>query len=79
MPTIPVTPELLEDIAETVAVAEQARLSAGALSEILSGCPMEYPVQAGLLLGLIRPMHGYLEQAVNGLQVMHQRIEGGAA
>ncbi len=61
-------PELLAD---THRDAEAARLSVAALAELLRGCPPEYPLSAGLFLGLVVSVQMYLDNVVDGLRVVH--------
>lgn len=57
----------LQDTAQDVS---DAKRSLGALRELLSGCAPDHPLQAGSLLGLIKPLCLMLENAEGGMRVL---------
>lgn len=62
--------ELSECVTETLGDAEDANISVGALVELLRGCPPDYPLSAGLFLGLVVSVKAHLDNVVDGLRVV---------
>lgn len=62
--------DLTECVADTLVDAEDAHLSVAALVELLRGCPVDYPLSAGLFLGLVVSVKGHLDNVVDGLRVV---------
>lgn len=65
--------EFTETLRDTTLDVDEAHRTVGALVELLSGCPLEYPLQAGLFLGLIRPLHLSLENAAGGVRALSRQ------
>jgi hypothetical protein len=59
-----------DDMEETLASAKDARTGLACLVELLRGCPADYPLTAGLLLGVLVPVQSSLESVVDGVHVM---------
>lgn len=64
--------DLMECVEFTLADAEDANLSVGALLELLRGCPADYPLSAGLFLGLVNSIKSHLSNVVDGLRVVNR-------
>lgn len=58
-------------VADTLVDAEDANISVGALVELLRGCPPDYPLSAGLFLGLVVSVKSHLDNVVDGLRVVN--------
>lgn len=56
-------------LSDTLVDAEHAHMSVGALVELLHGCPPDYPLSAGLFLGLVVSVKSQLDNVVDGLRV----------
>lgn len=63
--------DLAECVTATLTDAEDANTSVGALLELLRGCPPDYPLSAGLFLGLVVSVKAHLENVVDGLRVVN--------
>ncbi len=63
--------DLSECVTATLVDAEDANISVGALVELLRGCPPDYPLSAGLFLGLVVSVKSHLENVVDGLRVVN--------
>jgi hypothetical protein len=64
--------ELTECVTETLSDAQGAHLRIRALLELLRGCPPDYPLSAGLFIGLIESVRERMDNVVDGLQVVHK-------
>lgn len=60
-----------ECITDTLADAVAARLNVAAIEELLTGCPVDYPLSAGLFVGLMRSSLSHLENVVDGLRALN--------
>jgi hypothetical protein len=65
------TSDLTECITATLTDAQDANTSVLALLELLRGCPPNYPLSAGLFLGLMVSVQSHLENVVDGLRVVN--------
>lgn len=63
--------DLTECVTSTLTDAEDANISVGALVELLRGCPPDYPLSAGLFLGLVVSVKAHLDNVVDGLRVVN--------
>lgn len=67
--------DLSECVTATLEDAEDANISVGALVELLRGCPPDYPLSAGLFLGLVVSVKAHLENVADGLRVVTRHME----
>lgn len=67
-------------IGRALSDAEDCRLHLGAVLEILCKCHPAYPIQAGLYVGNLRPIHDRLDRLIESLcMVLDARVSGVAA
>lgn len=64
------TADLTECVDGTLTDAEDANTSVAALIELLHGCPPDYPLSAGLFVGLVVSVKAHLDNVVDGLRVV---------
>ena len=64
--------ELADCVTDTLVDAQDANLSVQALLELLNGCPPEYPLSAGLFVGLVRSVASHMANVVDGLRVLER-------
>ncbi|WP_367846459.1 hypothetical protein [Rhodoferax sp. WC2427] len=68
--------ELQETLSDTAVDADGAYTSIRALLELLHGCPPEYPLSAGLFVGLVEGVGVQMANVVDGLRVArHTRFQ----
>lgn len=67
--------DLTESVELAATEAGAAHTSVAALVELLRGCKPDYPLQAGLFLGLLVPVQSELDNVVDGLRVMAQQVQ----
>lgn len=59
---------LAETLSDTAVDAEGAHQRVRALLELLNGCPPEYPLSAGLFVGLVESVNERMANVVDGLR-----------
>lgn len=62
------SPPTLEANDDTLAMAKDALVMLRGMVELLDGCPYDYPLSAGLFVGLLRPMAQNMDQIVGDLR-----------
>lgn len=60
-----------ECLTDTLTHAKSAQLSIGAIEEMLSGCPFDHQLSAGLFVTLMRSVQADLYNVVDGLRVLN--------
>ena len=59
---------------DTLALARDVLTMLRGVVEMLDGCPLDYPLSAGLFVGVLRPMEHSMDQIVGDLRTeAHQR------
>lgn len=68
------TANLVDCVTDTLCDAQDAHISVKALLELLHGCPPDYPLSAGLFVGLIESIRERLDNVVDGLNVVQKNV-----